>query len=152
MLNSVWLRTILGFLLAPISPGLLAVILVTPFRSGAGVFGLRELAEAAWIIKLSGALGYPIALVLGVPLYIFFRSRGWNGLLTYIAAGALLGLIIYLIYVLLAEYSSNGLWGLAEKFSNTAKVYIPLGMICGALAALFFWLIVRPDRTGLVTE
>jgi hypothetical protein len=39
-------------------------------------------------------LGYPIAVVFGVPLYVFFRSRGWNGLLVYIAAGALLGLII----------------------------------------------------------
>jgi hypothetical protein len=152
MANSAWLRTIGGFLVAPISPGLLAVILVVPFRVGTDVFGPRELAEAAWIIKLSGILGYPIAIVLGVPLYVFFRSRGWNGLLIYITAGALLGLIIYVIYVLLAEYSSNGLSGLAEKFSNTALVYIPLGMICGAVAALSFWLIARPDRTGLIIE
>lgn len=146
MADSAWFRTIVGFLVAPIAPGLLAAILAAPFRAGTGVFGLRELAEAAWIIKLSAALGYPIAIVLGVPLYVFFRSRGWNGLLIYIAAGALLGLIVYLIYVLLAEYSSNGLWGLAEKLSNTALVYIPLGMICGAVAALCFWLIARPDR------
>ena len=146
MANSAWLRTIVGFLVAPIAPGLLAVILAAPFRAGTGVFGLRELAEAAWIIKLSAALGYPIAIVLGAPLYVFFRSRGWNGLLTYVAAGALLGLIIYATYVLLPEYSSNGLSGLAEKLSNTARVYLPLGMICGAVAALSFWLIVRPDR------
>jgi hypothetical protein len=120
MANSVWFRTVLGFLVAPISPGLLAVILAAPFRVAAAGFGLRELSEAAWIIGLSAVLGYPIAVVFGVPSYVFFRSRGWNGLLVYIAAGAVLGLIIYLIYVLLAEYSSNGLWGLATKFSNTA--------------------------------
>lgn len=97
-------------------------------------------------------LGYPIAIVLGVPLYIFFRSRSWNGLLIYITAGALLGVIIYLIYILLGGYSSNGLSGLFERFLNTAQVYIPLGMICGAVAALSFWLIARPDRTGLVAE
>ncbi len=97
-------------------------------------------------------LGYPIAVVFGGPLYVFFRSRGWNGLVVYVTAGALLGLLIYLIYVLLAEYSSNGLWGLAAKFSNAAQVQIPLVMICGAVAALFFWLIARPDRTGLVIE
>ena len=105
-----------------------------------------------WLIKLAGILGYPIAIVFGVPLYFFFRSRGWNGLLVYIAAGALLGLIIYLIYIPLGGYSSNGLAGLSERFSNTAKVYIPLGMICGALTALSFWLIARPDHTGVVTE
>jgi len=146
MANSAWLRTIVGFLVASISPGLLAVILAAPFRAGTNFFGSKELAEAAWIIKLSAALGYPVAIVLGVPLYVFFRSRGWNGLLIYIAAGAVLGLIIYTIYVLLPEYSSNGLSGLAEKLSNTALVYIPLGMICGAVAALTFWLIARPDR------
>lgn len=151
MTNSVWLRTVLGFLIAPITPGLLAVILAAPFRVGATGFGPRELSEASWIIGLSAMLGYPIAVVFGAPLYVFFRSRGWNGLLVYLVAGALLGLVIYLIYVLLAEYSSNGLWGLTTKFSNTAMVQIPLVIISGAVAALFFWLIARPDRSGLVT-
>jgi hypothetical protein len=151
MANSVWLRTVLGFLIAPISPGLLAVILAAPFRAGTAVFDARELAEAPWIIKLSGLLGYPIAIVIGVPLYVFFRSRGWNGLLIYVAAGALLGLVVYVIYVLLAEYSAKGLSGLTAKFSNTAQVQIPLVMICGAVAALFFWLIARPDRSGPAT-
>jgi hypothetical protein len=151
MANSAWLRTILGFLIAPLSPGLLAVILAAPFRAETAVSGPRGFSEAVWIIGLSAVLGYPIAVVFGVPLYVFFRSRGWNGLLVYTATGALLGLVIYLIYVLLAEYSSNGLWGLATKFSNTALVQIPLVMICGAVAALFFWLIARPDRSALVT-
>ena len=147
MANSAWLRTILGFVVAPIFPGLLAVILAAPFRAGTTGVGLRELAEAAWIIGLSAVLGYPTALVLGVPLYFFLGSRGWNGLLIYVTAGAFLGLIIYLVYALLTEYSSNGLSGVADKFSNTAQIYVPLGMVCGAAAALSFWLIARPDRT-----
>jgi hypothetical protein len=151
MANAAWFRTVLGFVVAPITPGLLAVILAAPFRVGATGFGLRELSEAAWIIGLSAVLGYPVAVVFGAPLYVFLRARAWNGLLIYIAAGAFLGLMIYVIYVLLAEYSSNGLWGLATKFSNTAQVQVPLVMICGAVAALVFWLIARPDRSGLVT-
>jgi uncharacterized membrane protein len=151
MANAAWFRTVLGFLVAPLSPGLLAVILAAPFRVGAVGFGPRELSEAAWIIGLAAVLGYPVAVVFGAPLYVFFRSRGWNGLVVYIAAGALLGLVIYVIYVLFAEYTSNGLWGLTTKFSNTAAVQIPLVMICGAVAALVFWLIARPDRSGLVT-
>jgi hypothetical protein len=70
-------------------------------------------------------------------------------LLVYIAAGALLGLVVYLIYVLLAEYFSKGLWGFAAKFSNTAQIQVPLAMICGAVAALVFWLIARPDSSGI---
>jgi hypothetical protein len=38
MANSVWRRTVLGFLIAPTSPGLLAVILAAPFRAGTAVF------------------------------------------------------------------------------------------------------------------
>lgn len=151
MAKAAWFRTVLGFIVAPVSPGLLAVILAAPFRIGAVGVGVRELSEAAWIIGLSAVLGYPVAVVFGAPLYVFLRARGWNGLFAYIAAGALLGLVIYVIYVLLAEYSSNGLWGLATKFSSTALVQVPLVMICGAVATLVFWLITRPDRNGLVT-
>jgi hypothetical protein len=139
MVTFVWLRTVLGFLVAPISPGLMIVVL-------GAVFAFGKSSEGIWIIKLSAMLGYPIAVVLGVPLYFFFRSRGWNGLLVYTMAGALLGVLIYLITIPLGGYSSNGLPGLSERFSNTALVYIPLGMICGAVAALSFWLIARPDR------
>jgi hypothetical protein len=138
-MNSVLLRTAIGFLLAPISPGLLILILGI-------VFGFGKPSEGIWIIKLSALLGYPIAIVFGVPLYFLFRSRGWNGLLTYITTGALLGIVIYLIYIPLGGYSSNGLLGLSERFSDTALVYIPLGMICGAVAALSFWLIARPNH------
>jgi uncharacterized membrane protein YcfT len=97
MTHSVWFRTVLAFLIAPITPGLLAAILAAPFHVGATGFGLRELSKAAWIIRLSAMLGYPVAVVFGLPLYVFLRARGWNGLVVYIAAGALLGLVIYVI-------------------------------------------------------
>src|SRR5690242_19709560 len=106
MANSVWLRTVLGFLIAPITPGLLAVMLAAPFRVGASGFGLREMSEAVWMVGLSAVLGYPVAVVVGVPLYVFFKSRGWNGLLVYVAAGAFLGLVIYVMHVLLPELVS----------------------------------------------
>ncbi|OPH84430.1 hypothetical protein B2M20_01435 [Nitrobacter vulgaris] len=79
MTNSMWLRAVLGFLVAPITPRLLAAILAAPFRIEAIGFDLRELSEAAWIIGLSAVLGYPITVVFGVPLFIFLRSRDWNG-------------------------------------------------------------------------
>jgi hypothetical protein len=74
---------------------------------------------------------YPIAIVFGVPLYIFLRLRDSNALLTYIAAGAVLGIILYVFYIPFGGYSSNGLPGFFERLSNTAYVYIPLGIICG---------------------
>ncbi len=140
------LRTLLGFLIAPISPVLVMGIFGV-FRIGATGFGPRELSETAWIVGLAAVLGYPVAFIFGAPLYVFLRWRGWNGLPVYIATGALLGLVLYGLYVLLPEYSSNGLRGMATRFSNTALVQIPLVVICGAVATVVFWLIARPDRS-----
>jgi hypothetical protein len=139
-------RTVLAFAVAPMSSGLVAVMLALPFRAGAFLFEPSGRFEVAFIIALSAILGYPIAFVFGVPLYVFFRWRGWNGLLPYVIAGALLGLIPYFIYLLFGDYASGDMSAVFGRFSNTAPVYIPLGVVCGAVAGLVFWLIARPDR------
>jgi hypothetical protein len=111
MAKSTWFRVILGFLVAPISPGLLTVILASLFRAGTTGFDTPKWSEAAFIIWLSGVLGYPVAIFFGIPLHLLFRRRSWNGLLVYIGAGALLGFVVYLVYVILVEYAANGLFG-----------------------------------------
>jgi hypothetical protein len=95
MTTVAWFRTALGFFVAPISPGVLAVVLGAAFRGGLDPFAPSALAGAKWIIGLSALLGYPIAIGLGVPLYILFPWRGWNGLLVYVAAGAFLFLVSF---------------------------------------------------------
>jgi hypothetical protein len=72
-MSVVWFRLVLGFLVAPVFPGLLIALLAV-------IFGFGKSDEGIWVIKLSGMLGYPIAIVLGLPLYFFLSSRGWNGL------------------------------------------------------------------------
>jgi hypothetical protein len=137
-----WFRTIVGFLVAPIAPGVLAVVLAT-LAVGSVALSPRGLSGAAWIIGLSAVLGYPIAIAFGLPLYVFFRWRGWNGLLVYVLAGAFLGLVIYSVYfagVLLNDDSANGL---------PAPQLIPAGMISGIVAAVSFWLVARPDRASV---
>lgn len=151
------LRTIVGFIVAPIFPVLLLLILATLSRisvTGFGprefseALGPRELSEAKWLIGLSAVLAYPIAIAFGVPLHIIFSSRGWSRCVVYVGAGAFQGLLVYLLYVLLPEYFANGWGGLTERFFHTALVQIPTVMICGATAAVVFWLIARPDRSS----
>jgi hypothetical protein len=152
MTTAAWFRTIVGFLVAPISPGVLVVVVAVLLGFGSDAFATRGLAGAAWIVGLSAVLGYPVAFALGLPLYILFRWCGWNGLPIYVAAGAFLGFVVYLVYAvarLLGDESINGLANLAAKLLTTSPQLIPAGIISGAVAALSFWLIARPDRASL---
>jgi hypothetical protein len=145
-----WFRTVLGFVIAPIAPGMLVVVL-TMLRAGSDALSARGFSGSAWIIGLSAVLGYPIAIVLGLPLHVFFRWRGWNALPIYLLSGAFLGLVVYSVYfasVLLNDDSASGLRALAQQLSHTAPQLIPAGMLSGAVAAASFWLIARPDRTS----
>ena len=68
------LRTMIGFLIGPLAPGLLLMGIVACTYEDAG---------AAWfVLFVSAALGYPAAIVVGVPMYVLFRRWGWNGWLT----------------------------------------------------------------------
>jgi hypothetical protein len=148
-----WFRTIVGFLVAPVAPGVLADVLaaISAGPEAVSQHGLSgALSGALWIVGLSAALGYPVAIVLGVPLFVVFRWRRWNGLLVYVLTGAFLGLVVYSVYfavVLLDDDTAYGLRNLAQKLSHTAPQLIPAGMISGAVAVVSFWLIARPDRT-----
>ena len=139
-----WIRPLTGFLVAPILPGVLLVLIVAMIN--ARTFDYRELVETEWILGLFAVLTYPVSVVVGLPLYLLFRSRGWNGLLLHVAAGVLLGVIVYVTYYLLPNYTSGGFLLMEDAFLNTVLIYLPLGMIYGAITALLFWLITRPDR------
>ena len=80
-------RTIAGFAIAPIAPGLVL----------AGLFlicGHNLDAEDA--MRASAVLGYPIAIVLGLPIHLLFIRRRLTGWLFYLAAGAAIGAVVYL--------------------------------------------------------
>src|SRR5262249_3560653 len=133
----------------PIAPGVLVVFLAT-ISIGPEALSQRGLSGAKWIIGLSAVLGSPVAIALGLPLFVVFRWRGWNGFLVYVFTGAFLGLVVYLVYfavVVLNDDTTHSLRNLAQKLSHTAPQLIPAGMISGAVAAVSFWLIARPDRS-----
>lgn len=136
------LRTLAGFIVAPISPALLLAI-------GSVFFG--KFGEGLWGIGFAALVGYPVAIVLGVPIYFFLRWRGWVGFWVYVAAGVLLGALIYLAYIPPVTHLDGVLRIDAGKL-KTAPWWLLLGMICGIVATVCFWLIARPDRSGLETE
>ena len=77
-MNWALFRTLAGFIVAPISPALLLEI-------GSVFFG--KFGEGLWGIGFAALVGYPVAIVLEIPIYFFLRWRGWVGFWVYVAAG-----------------------------------------------------------------
>ena len=133
-----WGRTIVAFVVAPLSPALIIMILVTAFGAG-------KVGEAAWLLRFSALLGYPIALGLGIPIFFLLKRADWNSLSLYVALGVIAGLILYLFYFPPLELSPRGEIQFSKALTSGMLLFSVLGMICGALATTVFWLIARPD-------
>lgn len=125
-------RLAVGFLVAPLLPGVVVVIVGASFN--AGKFG-----EALWLLKLSALVGYSATIVVGTPAYFVLRWRQWNGVGAYLVTGALAGISFSIAVVLALQ---------AATFAKTIPAYALFSAICGAAAAAFFWVLVRPDRAA----
>ena len=130
------MRTILAFLIAPISFGLLLFVLWS--QSGTtGILGL----------SMSALIGYPLALIVGLPVYFLMRKVGANGLVSYgfmavvFAAILISGLVIYPVY---AE-NDGDLSSLLLQARINQMAFLTFGSF---FTLLIFWLIARPDKTG----
>ncbi|MEZ0223618.1 MAG: hypothetical protein ACAH83_03625 [Alphaproteobacteria bacterium] len=127
-------RLVLGFLIGPITPG----ILVTFIALAIGHFRYDDIDLK--ILGLAALLGYPVALLVGLPVYIFiFRRFNYHRFWAYAVAGALLGAIDYLVY-LGAELAGGNFSTLGTAFN-----ILPLGMVSGLIAGITFWLLVVPE-------
>lgn len=128
-------RTILAFLIAPISFGLLLLLVWSPSGT-TGILGL----------SMSALIGYPLALIIGLPVYFLMRKIGANGLVSYgfmaliFAAILVSALIIYPVY---AE-NDGDLSSLLLRERINQMAFLTFGSF---FTVLIFWLIARPDKT-----
>ena len=128
-------RVIVGFLLAPLTP---AVILTPLLMIGYGA--LSGIAVGIYALAVDAVVVYPIALVVGLPLHMLARSRGWSGGACYLAAGAAFGGVALLVWAACDLVGDPS----AELFDTVPAVVA--GVIAGGLVTTCFWLIARPDR------
>jgi hypothetical protein len=131
------LRTILALLVAPVVPGLafVALRIMTGEVSGEG--------EILSIALFSVLVGYPIAIILGIPLYYVLSWRGWNGLSAYVIAGGLVGGISILPVM---SYYFDGWHGFGQSVVDLINKDRLWGIAIGVTSALSFWVIARPDK------
>jgi len=128
------IRTVAAFVLAPLVPGAL--------------FALPDLLKsnpmAAWYIEFSAIVGYPIMLLVGIPLYVLSRRTKYASLSWYVLYGALMGVVAYFAALVPALFKG----GPGIKYAlATTEVFVIISAACGLVALVAFWLIARPDRS-----
>jgi len=126
-------RTIVGFLLAPIIPAALVAI-------------FSDLGNSFFVVLFE----YPAILVLGVPAHLILQKRRWFSWSAYAVAGFLVGALSELLYRVFAAadvYTPKDIsWQdqALEAVADLARDPVPLLLVAylGAVGALTFWLIV----------
>jgi hypothetical protein len=130
------LRTAAGLAVAPLVPGVaLAAALMLANE--------REFALA--LLGASIFFGYPIALLLGLPIHLVLLRARLTAWYAYLLAGALLGIFLFVSFPLLLQFLMmlDGVGGGYVTFSPDA---LPAMIVCAVVGAMVFWYIVRPDR------
>jgi len=97
-----------------------------------------------WAFGFAAIIGYPIALVVGVPLYALLRARRLNGVATYSVASLCFS-------VLVASYFVG--WPMLFEKRALSELLLPptIGQIAIITFVCFmtvfvFWAIARPDK------
>jgi hypothetical protein len=130
-----WLRTFVAFVVAPISVGI-ALMFLSLFGSSLemGFLGLRFIAQVT----------YPLAVVLGIPLYFLMKKRRLTELFHYAAASVVFSapiVVFFVIWPTLAQ--GEGFWSI---FASVRIMQMIIICFASLLTTSIFWKIARPDK------
>ena len=128
-------RFIAATVLAPLAPGLLLIAI-----SLAG-----NPKEGIWAFLVTAALGYPAMILLGLPVHFLLarlRRRGVGG---YLLGGTLIGVGVAVANLLPAIRDQVSAGFVRESLPSWIA-FATVAAILGAISALTFWVIARPDH------
>jgi hypothetical protein len=139
-------RTFAAFIIAP-----LWVPLTASVYAPLAMFPYPE--QRHWVLittLISAFFTYLGVLGLGVPAFLFLRSRKMTALWIACVAGIVVGTVMWTVFVVCFALSLDGLEGARQAFTQTPTSVHLAGFIAPALLGLIvgttFWLIARPDR------
>ncbi len=128
-------RTALGLILAPIVGGVIVIAMLdvgelvrSPGHSAGFLVTMAE---------ISAFLGVPPALVIGWPLHLLLLRTRMTHLPVYLGLGVVLGIVALLVM--------SAFTGGPSRFLDETELLL-LVAGAGAIGALLFWLIRRPDK------
>ena len=125
-------RLFLATAFVPMVPALI-VILVSV------LVGSFSVQLSAWFILLSSHFTYPIALFLGLPLYLLTQWLQWNSVGIYLASGAVLGIVGYLWFTLGNQPLE---WDFHRVLYLSQLVLLAISGVLGTFSSFVFWLIL----------
>lgn len=129
-------RPILGFLIAPLTPCVLAATIAS--------LRLVDLLAIPFGTLLYAVFAYPFALVLGIPAYLLMSRVGSLSVLRVTLTGAILGLISGAVLLLLLRAE----W--VHALDGGMFVTVSIFAVFGAITAwVFWWLALRPRASTL---
>ena len=136
------MRTLMAFVLAPVSLALVAafVMAVAALVVPDGVMAGSSISQALIVLMWSPIVAYPVALVVGVPLYVLVR-RFWRVTLWSCLVGGTISGFIGTGLVIAVE---------GGDFVNAFAVglfAVPAGI--GAILGLVFWLLAYWRRPSI---
>jgi hypothetical protein len=157
-------RTVLAFIVAPLWVPLIVGAYATEL-----VFSLPNPGQSSPIIAvvaiISAVIAYLITMGIGLPTFLWLRSRGIVRFWCAPAIGFLVGAIVWLAFGVFALGHGSGIppgtrsysiYGLAavspvheglSAGSTTVYQMVTMGLV-GALVGATIWLIARPDRAN----
>jgi hypothetical protein len=106
-------------------------------QADAGQILINTVMVLASGFMLGGLLGWPVMLALGLPMHAALirktTAKAWHYALAGLAAGLIAGLLRYAM--------ERG-----EATVNDLTALLSIGGVAGAVAALVFWFVRRPDK------
>jgi hypothetical protein len=142
------MRTVLGFVLAPVAGAIaFALLVLAAYSDQHGAASILSAFHAGVEIAFAGAV------VAGVPTHFILRPLRWGAWYGYAAAGLLLGCFAVAFRISLSAWdygTSSGVHNVLSAITFDFLPYGPLGAITGVTTGLVFWIVARPD--GPVTQ
>jgi hypothetical protein len=137
-------RIVLAFLVAPLVPVLLLALVDLIGSSGAA----SHSGNGALFALVVFVFVYPATAILGIPVYLYFRRKGWHQWWRVLLGGACIGLAPGVFSGFLALFAD-------VRIGETLAMLLPfagLAAAFGAVGALAFRVIAFPakiDAEGL---
>jgi hypothetical protein len=135
-------RVVLAFIAAPV--GSAAVVAVVFVATGLGESLELAATIAAFGFALTAIIGYAVAVILGIPGYLFLRHRGWVRRAHWVLLCTALGGVGGAIWPAMGLVTAPP-FGSLSLYTAVVGGFVFTGALLGAVAGLVFSLVIKQD-------